>query len=109
MNEQELTIKINTLANTIGLEKTSAALEGMAVKAQAAGNATTKTGQQVSQAGQKGADGLNIMSIATAAMQGNLQGAANAAVPLLEKSKALNMSMTQLSLAGALLSAVVTG
>jgi hypothetical protein len=109
MNEQELTIKINTLANTIGLEKTAAALEGMAVKAQAAGNTTAKTGQKVAQAGQQGADGLNVMSVATAAMQGNFQAAASAAVPLLEKSKAVGLSMTQLSLAGAALTAVVAG
>jgi hypothetical protein len=68
-----------------------------------------KTGKDVQEAGKRGADSLNIMSAASAAMQGNFQGAASAAVPLLEKSKALNMSMTQLSLAGALLSAVVTG
>jgi hypothetical protein len=107
--EQELLIKINTLANTVGLEQAAAGLEKMAVRAQGAGAATAKAGQQVSQAGQKGADGLNLMSVATATMQGNFNAAASAAVPLLEKSKAVGLSMTQLSLAGIALSAVVAG
>jgi hypothetical protein len=68
-----------------------------------------KTGKDVADAGKRGADGLNVMSLATAAMQGNFQAAASAAVPLLEKSKAVGLSMTQLSLAGAALSAVVAG
>lgn len=102
MTAAEVLIKIRTFFEGSGSQQADASLKK--TEAQAA-----KTGQQVSQAGQKGADGLNVMSVATAAMQGNFQAAANAAVPLLEKTKAVGLSMTQLSLAGALLSAVVAG
>lgn len=102
MTAAEVLIKIRTFFEGSGSQQADASLQKTAAQAK-------KTGQEISQSGQKGSDGLNMMSVATAAMQGNMQAAANAAVPLLEKSKAAGLSLTQLSLAGAGLSAVIAG
>jgi len=113
--EQELQIKINTLANTIGLDKAAAALEKMAVTAQSAGNTTAKVGKQVSQVGQQaaqagesGAGGINVMSAATAAMNGNVVGAASALVPLIAKINALKAALTSVSIVIAALTLAYT-
>jgi hypothetical protein len=113
--EQELLIKINTLANTVGLEQAAAGLEKMAVKSQAAGNATAKTGQQVAQvgqqaaqAGEQGAGGMNVMSAATSALNGNFAGTAAAIVPLITKLQALKGAITSISLVAAGLTVLYT-
>jgi hypothetical protein len=106
--EQELLIKINTLANTVGLEKAASGLEKMAVAAQSTGNTTAKVGKQVAQvgqqaaqAGEQGAGGMNVMSAATAALNGNFAGTASAIVPLITKVQALKTALTSISLVAA--------
>jgi hypothetical protein len=102
MTAADVLVKIRTFFDRKGATEATDALKQTAATAK-------QTGQQVSQSGKSGADGLNLMSVATAAMQGNFQAAASAAVPLIEKSKAAGLSLTQLSLAGAALTAVVAG
>jgi hypothetical protein len=66
-----------------------------------------KTGKEVQEAGQRGAQGLNLMGAASAAMQGNFQAAVNAVVPLIDRIQALGLSITQLSIAGAVISGII--
>ncbi len=67
-----------------------------------------KTGKDVQEAGQRGADGMNVMSAATAAMNGNFGGAATALVPLITKIKALGAALTTVSLVMAALTLAYT-
>ncbi len=64
-------------------------------------------GKAGSDAGKTGADGMNVMSAATAAMQGNLSGAANAISSLVGRVKLLGMSMLQLSLVAAVITSLI--
>lgn len=102
MTAAEVLIKIRTLFERKGATEATDALKQTATTAK-------QTGQQVAQMGRSGSDSMNLMGAASALMRGNLQEAANASIPLLEKTKAMGLSMTQLSLAGALLSTVVAG
>ena len=102
MTAADVLIKIRTMFERKGATEATDALKQTATTAK-------QTGQQVAQMGRSGSDSMNLMGAASALMRGNLQEAANASIPLLEKTKAMGLSMTQLSLAGALLSTVVAG
>ena len=67
-----------------------------------------KTGKDVQDAGQRGAAGMNVMSAATAALNGNFGGAATALVPLITKIKALGAALTTVSLVMAALTLAYT-
>jgi hypothetical protein len=64
-------------------------------------------GKKAKEAGNSGADGMNVMSAATAAMQGNLSGAATAISSLIGRVKLLGMSMMQLSLVAAVITSLI--
>jgi len=100
MTAAEVLVKIRTMFERKGATEATDALKQTAATAK-------QTGQQVAQAGQSGSDGMNVMSAATAAMNGNLAGAATALVPLIAKIKALGVSLTQLSIAGAVLTGLI--
>ena len=73
-------------------------------------DAKTKTeelGKTTEKAGNEAADGMNVMAAATAAMQGNVNATIGAIAPLIEKLKVMKVSLTQLTLVGALLGALV--
>jgi len=64
-------------------------------------------GKKAAAAGKSGADSMNLMAAATAAMNGNLSGVATGVVGLTGKMKLLGMSMMQLSLVAAVLTSLV--
>lgn len=68
---------------------------------------TEEMGKTSEKAGQDAASGMNVMAAATALMQGNVNGAIGAIAPLIEKLKVLKLSLTQLTLAGALIGTLV--
>lgn len=100
MTAADVLVKIRTFFDRKGATEATDALKQTAATAK-------QTGQQVDQAGKSGADGLNVMSAATAAMNGNFAGAATALVPLITKIKALGVTLTQLSVAGAVLTGLI--
>jgi len=68
---------------------------------------TEELGKTADKAGKESAGGMNVMAAATALMTGNVNGAIGAIAPLIEKVKVLKMSLTQLTLVGALISTAV--
>ena len=96
----EILIKIKAIFSGKGAEEAQAAMQATKAKAQEMGAATRQVGQE-------GGAALNIMGAAGAAMSGNFEGVARAAVELLGKIKALNMSLLQLSLFAAALTGIV--
>jgi hypothetical protein len=68
---------------------------------------TEDMGKTADKAGKDAASGMNVMAAATALMQGNVNGAIGAIAPLIEKLKVLKLSLTQLTLVGALVGTLV--
>lgn len=68
---------------------------------------TEELGKTTEKAGKESSDGMNVMAAATALMTGNVNGAIAAIAPLIEKTKALKLSLTQMTLVGALIGALV--
>jgi hypothetical protein len=68
---------------------------------------TEELGKSADKAGKDASSGMNVMAAATALMQGNVNAAIGAIAPLIEKVKVLKMSLTQLTLVGALIGALV--
>jgi hypothetical protein len=68
---------------------------------------TEELGKASQKAGQESSSSMNVMGAATALLQGNITGALTAIAPLVEKLKVLKVTMTTISLAGALLASVV--
>jgi hypothetical protein len=68
---------------------------------------TEELGKTSAKAGQEASSSMNVMGAASALLQGNITGALTAIAPLVEKLKVLKVTMTTISLAGALLATVV--
>jgi hypothetical protein len=68
---------------------------------------TEELGKTADKAGKDGQSGMNVMAAATALMTGNLNGALAAMGPLIEKLKVLKVSLTSITLVGALVGALV--
>jgi hypothetical protein len=68
---------------------------------------TEELGKATNKAGNDASSGMNVMAAATALMQGNVNGAIGAIAPLIEKLKVLKMSLTQITLVGALIGSLV--
>lgn len=100
MTAAEVLIKIKTFFEGSGSQQAEASLQKTATAAK-------QTGQQVAEAGQRGSQGFNLMAAASAFMQGRYQEAGNALVPLIDKIKLLGVSITQLSIAGVVISGLI--
>lgn len=107
MTAADVLIKIRTMFERKGATEATDALKQTATAAKQTGQQVTQTGQQVTQAGQQGGQGLNLMAAASALMRGNFQEAANATVPLIDRIKLLGLSLTQLSIAGAVITGLI--
>jgi len=68
---------------------------------------TEELGKATDKAGKDASSGMNVMAAATALMQGNVNGAISAIAPLIEKLKVLKVSLTQITLVGALIGSLV--
>lgn len=96
----EIIIRIKALFQGKGAEQAQAAMEATKRKASEMGSSTQQSAQQ-------GGAALNLMGAAGAAMSGSFDGLARASVELLGKIKSLNLSLLQLSLVAAALTALV--
>lgn len=99
-NAGEIIIRIKALFTGKGAEQAQAAMEATKRKASEMGSSTQQSAQQ-------GGAALNLMGAAGAAMSGSFDGLARASVELLGKIKSLNLSLLQLSLVAAALTALV--
>ena len=68
---------------------------------------TEDLGKTTAAAGKDASGGMNVMAAATAIMTGNINGAIAAIAPMIEKLKVLKLSLTQLTLVGAAIGALV--
>ena len=119
MTAAEVLIKIRTLFERKGASEATDALRQTGQQAEQTGRQIAKlyytgqqqfqeTGKEAKNAGQQGADGMNVMGAAAAAVNGNVTGVATALVPLITKVKALGAAISTVSLVMAALTVAYT-
>jgi len=96
MTQEELRLKITTLADTVGLEKTAVALEKLKDESQDAGGATDKA-----------SDNIKAMNAASALSSGNLVAMARSAAGLSRSLEGLQEAVPYIMAISAALAAVM--